>query len=46
MEELKDLMSKATSLPQPQQTRVSAIMGALVADAAGVFSVAFMAGEP
>ena len=33
--ELADLLAKAGSLPEPQQRKVAAILGSLVADAAG-----------
>ena len=34
--ELSELLSKAGSLPEAQQRKVAAILGSLVADAAGI----------
>ena len=34
--ELSELLSKAGSLPEAQQRKVGAILGSLVADAAGI----------
>ena len=36
--ELSELLSKAGSLPDAQQRKVAAILGSLVADAAGEFT--------
>jgi hypothetical protein len=37
--ELSELLSKAGSLPEAQQRKVAAILGSLVADAAGRFNI-------